>query len=84
MAEALGSETIGDLARNRFVRRAFAMANAAADLGHDPGPDLDWQALFQTAPLATYQAHPSEFRLDFGPIYYRGRLDGTARLLVIG
>ncbi|MGI9452913.1 MAG: uracil-DNA glycosylase family protein [Geminicoccaceae bacterium] len=84
VAEALGSETIGDLVRNRFVRRAFAMANAAADLGHDPGPDPAWQALFQTAPLATYQAHPSEFRLDFGPVYYRGRLDGTARLLVIG
>lgn len=27
---------------------------------------------------------PSRFRVEWGPIFHRGRLDGTARLLVIG
>ena len=34
-------------------------------------------------PLAAYTDHPSgRFRADFGPVYYRGRLDGAAVLLV--
>lgn len=27
---------------------------------------------------------PEDFRLEWGPVFHRGRLDGTARLLVIG
>jgi uracil-DNA glycosylase len=27
---------------------------------------------------------PADFRLEWGPVFHRGRLDGTARLLVIG
>src|SRR4051794_1706132 len=27
---------------------------------------------------------PADFRTEWGPIFHRGRLDGTARLLVIG
>lgn len=27
---------------------------------------------------------PTEFRLEWGPIFHRGRLDGTARVLVLG
>ena len=27
---------------------------------------------------------PDQFRLEWGPIFHRGRLDGSARLLVIG
>src|SRR5688572_17741152 len=27
---------------------------------------------------------PSEFRVEWGPIFHRGRLDGSARILVIG
>ena len=84
LEDAFGIATIGDLASNRFVRRAMSIAEESAGLGHDPGPDIGWTAFFAGAPLATYQAHPSDFRLDFGPIYYRGRLDGTARVLVIG
>jgi len=26
----------------------------------------------------------SEFRIEWGPIFHRGRLDGTSRILVIG
>src|SRR5690242_21794054 len=27
---------------------------------------------------------PEQFRVEWGPIFYRGRLDGSARVLVIG
>jgi hypothetical protein len=84
LQDAFGIRTIGDLASNRFVRAARAIQEEAAGIEHDPGPDVDWTDFFAAAPLATYQAHPNEFRLDFGPIYYRGRLDGTARVLIVG
>lgn len=84
LLDAFGIRTIGDLGRNRFFHIALAVVNHGADIGHDPGPDEKWSALFKKAPLAKYQQHPTSFRLDFGPIYYRGRLDGTARVLVVG
>jgi hypothetical protein len=27
---------------------------------------------------------PADFRLEWGPIFHRGRLDGSARVLVLG
>jgi len=84
LKEAFGIRTVGDFASNRFVRIARSIHEEASALDHDRGPDERWTTFFSTAPLATYQAHPTDFRLDFGPIYYRGRLDGTARVLVVG
>jgi len=84
LREAFGIETVEDLAWNRYVRAAQAIAEAASRLNHDRGPDPEWSAFFDTAPLAVYQAHPSDFRLAFGPVWYRGRLDGTARVLIVG
>lgn len=84
LKDAFGVTTVGDLGRNRFARTARAIVEHSAEIGHDPGPDAEWSALFQAAPLAKYHAHPASFRLDFGPAYYRGRLDGTARVLVVG
>jgi hypothetical protein len=84
LLDAFGIRTIGDLASNRFIRTARAVQEDAAGIDHDPGPDVAWTEFFAAAPLATYQAHPTNFRLDFGPVYYRGRLDGTARVLVVG
>lgn len=84
LQQAFGITTIADLAGNRFFRTASSIAEEAADIGHDRGPDVSWSRLFAEAPLAVYQAHPSDFRLDFGPVYYRGRLDGTARVLIVG
>lgn len=83
LARILGIETIRDLARNRHFRAAVAI-DAGVDHAFDRGPPLDWAQLFASAPLATYEARPDLFRLDFGPVFYRGRLDGTARLLVVG
>jgi len=52
---------------------------------HDPGPDCAWERLFQSAPLNYYINYPqSPFHTRFGPVFYRGRLDGTARVLVVG
>ncbi len=52
---------------------------------HDPGPPLAWAAIFATAPLATYVNMPgAPFHTRFGPVFYRGRLDGKARVLVVG
>lgn len=51
----------------------------------DPGPPAAWAKLFAQAPLAHYLAHPAgRFRTEFGPVYYRGRLKQTTRLLVVG
>lgn len=84
LRDAFGIETVGDLAGHRFVAAAQAIAAPPVDRGHDPGPGAPWAAFFSGAPLAAYQAHPQDFRLDFGPVWYRGRLDGTARVLVVG
>ena len=52
---------------------------------YDPGPNCPWERLFQSAPLDYYINFPqSPFHTRFGPVFYRGRLDGTARVLVIG
>jgi hypothetical protein len=51
----------------------------------DKGPSASWAKRFFQAPRAYYAAHPSQrFRTEFGPVYYRGRLSGTARMLVVG
>ena len=59
--------------------RAFSSARA-----FDPGYcDPRFADLCETAPDgATYP--PTDFRVEWGPIFHRGRLDGTARVLVIG
>lgn len=82
--DAFGVRTVEDLATQRFFLRAQTMLQTAR-LRHDPGPSPDWQAFFETAPIDHYVAHPSErFRIHFGPVFYRGRLDGTSRLIVVG
>jgi uracil-DNA glycosylase len=52
---------------------------------HDPGPDCNWEQLFRSAPLNYYASFAgSPFHTHFGPIFYRGRLNGSARVLVLG
>jgi Uracil DNA glycosylase superfamily len=50
----------------------------------DPGPPPAIRLIFEQAPLAEYEARPKRFRLEWGAMYYRGRLDGSARVLIIG
>jgi uracil-DNA glycosylase len=85
LEEAFNIKSIGDLARNRFFHRALAILLASGEINFDPGPTLNWAKFFDEAPLDYYVQHPKgRFRLDFGPVYYRGRLDGTARVVVLG
>jgi hypothetical protein len=57
----------------------------ASQTKHDPGPPLAWAAVFATAPLSTYiNLAGAPFHTRFGPVFYRGRLDGKARVLVVG
>lgn len=50
----------------------------------DPGyADQPWRDLVSAAPGAQVYP-PSAFRTEWGPIFHRGRLDGSARLLVVG
>src|SRR5436309_15828919 len=50
----------------------------------DPGPSQSIAAIFDQAPLNEYVNGPNRFRLEWGPIYYRGRTEGSAKVLVIG
>jgi uracil-DNA glycosylase len=50
----------------------------------DSGPPLNISAIFEAAPLSAYESRPNRFRLEWGPHYYRGRLDGSAKVLIIG
>jgi hypothetical protein len=85
LAQAFGIRTIRQLAENDYFWRALAVRAAAGRPAHDPGPPPAWEAFFAAAPIGHYTGHPSgRFRLDFGPVYYRGRLDGSARVLVVG
>ncbi len=50
----------------------------------DPGyGDDPWRSLVAAAP-GTDVYPVADFRTEWGPIFHRGRLDGSARLLVIG
>ena len=50
----------------------------------DPGPTPAIRSIFDEAPLSQYIQRPDIFRLEWGPIYYRGRTDGSATIIVIG
>lgn len=82
---AFGIKTVRDLAENPFFQRAAAVLLGAGEIEYDPGPPLAWAQFLAAAPVAYYEQHPARrFRLDFGPVYYRGRLDGSARVIVVG
>jgi len=57
---------------------------------HDPGPPAGsgWAELFARTPnyrgLGVAALGRERFRWHFGPMFYRGRLDGSARVMVIG
>src|SRR4051812_24836098 len=50
----------------------------------DPGASSEpFRTLCMTYPESDVY-DPSQFRVEWGPIFHRGRLDGSARVLVIG
>ena len=51
----------------------------------DKGPTATWAQMFYNAPRQHYINHPSgRFRTEFGPVYYRGRLNNRVKLLIVG
>lgn len=50
-------------------------------LEYDAGPPRRFLKLFERAP--SYEASKDLYWYDWGPVFYRGRLDGSARLLCI-
>ncbi len=48
----------------------------------DPGPPPPFAQHFENRP--SYGPWRTRFRMRWGPIYYRGRLDGSAKVIVIG
>lgn len=50
----------------------------------DNGPDPSWAQLFGSAAAGLYTNHPELFRVGFGPVWYRGRLAGAVKVLVVG
>src|SRR5262245_8561029 len=51
----------------------------------DKGPTASWAQQFFNAPRQHYINHPSgRFRTEFGPVYYRGRLNNSVKLLIVG
>jgi uracil-DNA glycosylase len=57
---------------------------------HDPGPTVasGWAALFAETPnyrgLGQAVLHREAFRWHHGPMFFRGRLDGSARVVLVG
>jgi len=49
----------------------------------DPGYPAPYDALAAAFP-STAVFPPTDFRVEWGPVFHRGRLDGSARVLVIG
>lgn len=84
LTDAFGIRTIADLADNEYFWAAVAIRDAADPERPDPGPPPRWRGLFAQTPFDTFEARPDLFRVAFGPVFYRGRLDGTARMLVVG
>jgi hypothetical protein len=74
------------LERVTFVRSAAAPFHKEAVMarGFDPGYGLEpFRSLVAEVPGASvYPA--SDFCLEWGPVFHRGRLDGTAGVLVLG
>lgn len=52
-----------------------------ADLNYDPGPPPAFADKFNAVP--SYAPFKDFFWADWGPVFYRGRLDGSARILCI-
>ena len=48
----------------------------------DPGPTNAFATHWDNRP--SYASVKARFRMNWGPIYYRGRLDGSAKVIIIG
>lgn len=85
LKQAFGIDSVEDMGRNAFFRSAQMIYMATLDKSYDPGPPPFWMDKFSELSDDYFINHPSQrFRTAFGGVLYRGRLDNTARLLIIG
>lgn len=85
LKEAFGITTIRQMGENKFFLAAVNLSNIGAENEFDPGPSSFWANKFAQLPDDYYINHPSgRFRVHFGGVPYRGRLDDTARVIIVG
>ncbi len=85
LKQAFGIKTISDLGSNPFFLAAQSLYRANLENEYDLGPPPPWVQKFSSLSDDYFLNHPSDrFRTAFGGVLYRGRLDDTARVLVIG
>lgn len=85
LKQAFGITAISDLGSNPFFLAAQSIYRASLENEYDPGPPPFWLQKFSSLSDDYYLNHPSDrFRTAFGGVLYRGRLDDTAKVLVIG
>jgi hypothetical protein len=70
-----------DLEFNRLILRPRSAAEMAQS---DPGPNSSFQAIFAATPdFVAATGETKVFWHNFGNLFYRGRLDGSARVMFI-
>jgi len=85
LKQAFGITTISDLGSNPFFLAAQSIYRASLANEYDPGPPPFWLDKFSSLSDDYFLNHPSSrFRTAFEGVLYRGRLDDTAKVLVIG
>lgn len=69
-----------------FIEREMRAPTGASTLSHpfDPGPVTGRFATLASEYPGAEAYPPADFRIEWGPIFHRGRLDGTAKVLVVG
>jgi uracil-DNA glycosylase len=78
-----GTATIDLPNGDAFATSTGRRRGAAVPHDFDPGFPRRFQALVRNYPGA--DVYPvDDFRVEWGPIFHRGRLDGSARIVVIG
>lgn len=77
--------SIAELLTSGLTRIPVEIRNLFFCPRYDPGPNCSWERVFSQAPVHTYESYPGNiFRTKFGPVFYRGRLNGTAKILIVG
>jgi hypothetical protein len=85
LENAFGIKSVEDLGNNRFFLAAQAIYRATLEKTFDQGPPPFWADKLGSLSDNYFIDHPSQrFRTAFGGVLYRGRLDDTSRVLVIG
>lgn len=85
LEQAFGIRNIEQMGNHRFFLAAEVIFRAKLQNNYDPGPPPFWMEKFASLSDDFFVNHPSgRFRTSFGGVLYRGRLDNTARLLIIG